>query len=104
VLRSPIQTPDQEGFTRDWCRLIKEDGATTIMTGGLRSYGLVEEVTMAGETDFIGLCRPLICEPDLIQRWKKGDRTKSACTSCNRCAIASSKGLPLACYRDKKGE
>lgn len=104
ALRSPIQTIDQEGFTRDWCRAIKNDGATTIMTGGIRSIELATEVVAAGETDFIGLCRPLICEPGLISRWGGGDRQKSACTSCNRCAIEISKGFSLDCYKDKKDE
>ncbi len=100
ALRSPINTREEEGFTREWCREIKGDGAVTIMTGGLRSPDLIEEIISGGETDAVGLCRPLICEPGLIRRWKGGDRNPSACTSCNRCAIAISQGRPLACYRD----
>lgn len=104
ALRSPVNTIDQEGFSRAWCREIKKDGATTIMTGGLRSIGLIEEITANGETDYIGLCRPLIREPGLIQRWQGGDRNKSTCTSCNKCGFAISRGLPLACYADRKFE
>lgn len=100
ALRSPIATRDEEGFTREWCREIKRDGAVTIMTGGLRSYDLIEEIIANREIDAVGLCRPLICEPGLIRRWKGGDWNRSACTSCNRCAIAISQGNPLACYRD----
>ncbi|MCU0630223.1 MAG: NADH:flavin oxidoreductase [Methanoregulaceae archaeon] len=101
ALRSPINSPDQEGFSRGWCRDIKKDGATTIMTGGLRSWGIIEETLHNGETDYIGLCRPLIREPGLIRRWQNGDRSKSTCISCNKCGFAISKGLPLACYVDK---
>jgi 2,4-dienoyl-CoA reductase-like NADH-dependent reductase (Old Yellow Enzyme family) len=100
ALRSPINTIEQEGFTRNWCREITRDGAVTIMTGGLRSWELIEGIVKNGEADGIGLCRPLICEPGLIGRWKAGDWEKSACTSCNRCAMAITQGLPLACYRD----
>ena len=103
ALRSPIKSIDQEGFTRAWCKKIKQDtGVPTIMTGGLRSLELIEEVMRNIETDFIGLCRPLICEPELIVRWKNGDRKKSTCISCNKCGLAISKGLPLDCYMDKK--
>ena len=101
ALRSPINSIGQEGFSRAWCRAIKNAGATTIMTGGLRSLELVEEIFQNLETDYIGLCRPLIREPGLIHRWQKGDRSKSTCSSCNKCGFAISKGLPLACYMDK---
>lgn len=100
ALRSPINSIDQEGFSRGWCREIKKDGATTIMTGGLRSLELIEEIFHNRETDYIGLCRPLIREPGLVRRWQAGDRSKSACSSCNKCGYAISKGLPLSCYED----
>lgn len=101
ALRSPINSIDQEGFSRTWCRDIKNDGATTIMTGGLRSLELIEEILENGETDYIGLCRPLVREPGLVRRWQEGDRGRSTCISCNKCGFAISKGLPLACYVDK---
>lgn len=101
ALRSPINSIDQEGFSRGWCREIKKDGVTTIMTGGLRSLGLIEEIFRNSETDYFGLCRPLIREPGLIHRWQEGDRSKSTCISCNKCAYAISKGLPLACCMDE---
>lgn len=100
ALRSPINSIDQEGFSRAWCREIKKDGAKTILTGGLRSLELIEEIFHNGETDYIGLCRPLIREPGLIRRWQEGERSKSTCISCNKCGLAISKGLPLACYMD----
>jgi len=103
ALRSPIKSIDQEGFSRSWCREIKKaTGIPTSMTGGLRSLELVEEIVKNGETDFIGLCRPLIREPELILRWKAGDRKKSTCISCNKCGLAIAQGLPLDCYVDKK--
>ncbi len=101
ALRSPINRMKDEGFSREWTKAVKSDGAVTIMTGGLRSWELVSEVIRLKETDCVGLCRPLICEPDLGKRWKAGDRKKSACISCNKCAFAIVQGLPLACYRDE---
>ncbi len=97
VLRGPIKKKEEEGFTRAWCRRIhQEAGIPTIMTGGLRSLDLVEEVLATGETDLVGLCRPLIREPDLINRWKAGDRRKATCISCNLCVLKP-KGEELAC-------
>jgi 2,4-dienoyl-CoA reductase-like NADH-dependent reductase (Old Yellow Enzyme family) len=104
ALRSPIRTPEEEGFSRAWCRSIKEDGATTILTGGLRIPGLIWDIMEHRETDLVGLCRPLIREPGLIRRWQEGDLRKSDCISCNRCAFAVAKGLPLRCYSEEGEE
>ncbi|MFA5213778.1 MAG: hypothetical protein WC406_10615, partial [Methanoregula sp.] len=74
----------------------KATGISTIMTGGLRSLELIEEILAAKETDLIGLCRPLIREPALVNRWRAGDRRKAACISCNLC-LTKPKGTELAC-------
>lgn len=97
VLLGPITTVAQEAFTRGACRAVKQaTGIPTIMTGGLRSPDLIEEIIAAGEADLVGLCRPFIREPALINRWKAGDRKKAACISCNLCLIRP-KGHELAC-------
>jgi 2,4-dienoyl-CoA reductase-like NADH-dependent reductase (Old Yellow Enzyme family) len=75
-----------------------------IMTGGIRSPELAEEIFCNRETDYIGLCHLLIREPGLIRRWQEGDRSKSTCISCNKWGFSISKGLPLACYVDKTME
>ena len=67
------------------------------MVGGLRSIEVVREVLEGGETDLVALCRPFIREPDLIARWRSGDRRPSRCVSCNRCFEILFKGLPLHC-------
>ena len=73
------------------------------MTGGLRSYELIEEIVNNNETDLIGMCRPFIREPGLIKRWKTGDHSKATCISCNKCLTEILiQGLPLECYLDKK--
>jgi len=55
-----------------------------LMVGGLRSRLIIEEVLAAGEADFISLCRPFICEPDLPHRLQAGQR-EAACISANYC-------------------
>jgi 2,4-dienoyl-CoA reductase-like NADH-dependent reductase (Old Yellow Enzyme family) len=56
-----------------------------ILVGGLRSYGLMEQLVEAGEADMVSLSRPFIREPDLVNRWKQGDTRKADCISCNGC-------------------
>jgi 2,4-dienoyl-CoA reductase-like NADH-dependent reductase (Old Yellow Enzyme family) len=49
------------------------------------------------ETAINALCRPLICEPDLVKRWSSGDHTASACLSDNRCFRPAIAGEGLRC-------
>jgi 2,4-dienoyl-CoA reductase-like NADH-dependent reductase (Old Yellow Enzyme family) len=57
-----------------------------ILVGGIRTYEGAEELVESEVADYIALCRPLIREPDLVARWRKGDRRKADCISDNGCA------------------
>jgi 2,4-dienoyl-CoA reductase-like NADH-dependent reductase (Old Yellow Enzyme family) len=50
-----------------------------------------------GLADFISLGRPLIAEPDLVNRWASGDRERAFCISCNRCYKPLQAGSGVAC-------
>jgi 2,4-dienoyl-CoA reductase-like NADH-dependent reductase (Old Yellow Enzyme family) len=56
-----------------------------ILVGGFRSRGVMEEVLVSGDADFISMSRPLICEPDLPNRLRAGTQERSSCISANRC-------------------
>jgi len=104
-LRKGTINISQEAYFRNWCREIKQSiNKPTIMTGGIRSYELVQELLANNETDFIGMCRPFIREPDLINRWQSGDRKKATCISCSKCCLGAAKNLPLVCYIKEKWE
>jgi 2,4-dienoyl-CoA reductase-like NADH-dependent reductase (Old Yellow Enzyme family) len=45
----------------------------------------MEEVLASGDADFISLCRPFICEPDLPNRLRRGEQQEAACISANYC-------------------
>ncbi len=96
--RTKIKRPDQEGYFRSWCRQIREAvDVPVMMVGGLRSIELMAEVIRNQEADYISLCRPLIREPDIIDRWEKGKGSRPTCVSCNLCFEALLKGKPLHC-------
>ena len=61
-------------------------GIPLLLVGGNRDVERLEAIVQGGKVDFIALCRPLIREPDLPNRWREGrGPSRAACTSCNAC-------------------
>ena len=56
-----------------------------MIIGGARRVDELNEILNKSKIEFIGIVRPLICEYDLIKRWKNGETAKSKCISCNTC-------------------
>lgn len=60
-----------------------------ILVGGNRDVERLEAILQGGKVDFIALCRPLIREPDLPNRWRAGSGKRlPECISCNSCIYA----------------
>lgn len=75
---------------------IKGTNTALAVTGGIRSLPAMEALLKKG-SDFIGICRPLICEPDLPNRLLNSpDKRQSRCTSCNKCLLHIAR-QPLKC-------
>jgi 2,4-dienoyl-CoA reductase-like NADH-dependent reductase (Old Yellow Enzyme family) len=68
-----------------------------ILVGGIRSFPTARRLLKEGAADFIALCRPFIREPDLINRWQRGEGQKAACLSCNNCVEQLKQGRGLSC-------
>jgi 2,4-dienoyl-CoA reductase-like NADH-dependent reductase (Old Yellow Enzyme family) len=98
------KTPEQEVYYREAARLYKQSVAIPLMlVGGIRSYGVAEELVREGTADYISLSRPLISEPDLVKRWREGDRRPSECVSDNACFAPGLEGKGIYCVTlDKK--
>ncbi len=97
--RTGINRIEDEGYYRDWAHVVKQAvGIPVMLVGGLRSLSVMQAVLRNQEADFISLARPLIKEPDLIQRWQAGSREDSTCTSCNLCLEAIMQSRPVGCY------
>jgi len=48
------------------------------------------------------MSRPLIREPDLINRWRAGDLSKAACLSDNMCFGPARKGQGIYCLTEER--
>ena len=75
----------------------KEIDVPLILVGGIRSFETAEGLVEGGVTDYVALSRPLIREPDLINRWKAGDRKKADCISDDACGFAGFEGKSVRC-------
>jgi 2,4-dienoyl-CoA reductase-like NADH-dependent reductase (Old Yellow Enzyme family) len=73
-----------------------------ILAGGIRSPESAEKIIESGVADFVAMARPLVREPDLPNKWLKGDRQPAQCVSCNRCLGEVEQGNMLRCYFTKK--
>jgi len=101
--RRGIDRPDKEAYFRDWTRQVKKRVSVPVMmVGGLRSLSLMQEVVAKGEADLVSLSRPLIREPDLVNRWRLNPDYHPRCVSCNGCLLRLREHKPLACALEVK--
>jgi 2,4-dienoyl-CoA reductase-like NADH-dependent reductase (Old Yellow Enzyme family) len=93
-----VKNVEQEAYFKNEARAL---GAKVriplILVGGLRSFETAENLLEDGTADFISMCRPFICEPDLVNRWKSGDRRKAFCKSDNACFKPGREGKGVYC-------
>ena len=47
-----------------------------IVTGGARNVDEMNEILNSSKIQYFGLARPLMCESDLIKKWKEGKTKK----------------------------
>lgn len=104
-IRPGVLERENEVYYRDAALRFKESiGVPLLLVGGIRSYEVCAELVEKGRTDYISLSRPLICEPNLIERWKSGDTVKSPCISCNGCMKAGFKKGSVRCVLPPSSE
>ena len=100
-----IKTPDDENYLLSTAKTLKPfmKNCSLMLMGGIRNPESAEKFLQEKVADFISMCRPLIYEPDLPNRWKSGDHAPAYCTSCNGCGANVFRG-PLYCVTKKKLE
>ena len=88
--RVDINSKEKEAYNLSYAKEIKKViKVPLILVGGIRSLDVIEKILNEGWADFIGLCRPLIREPDLPNKWLKGiGKITCECISCNGCTAS----------------
>lgn len=94
-----IKREEEEAYFFLEAQLVAEavKKADVISVGGYRTPSVMEKRLNAGNVAAISMCRPLILEPGLPNRWQQGDTSPAKCISCNRCFLPG----PLGCKRKK---
>jgi 2,4-dienoyl-CoA reductase-like NADH-dependent reductase (Old Yellow Enzyme family) len=83
---SRIITAEQESYFKFYAEEIaKEINVPVILVGGNRDFQLLTGILNHSSIEYFALCRPLICEWNLVNRWQSGDLKRAKCVSCNKC-------------------
>ncbi len=73
-----------------------------IVVGGFRDGRQIRHAICDCGIDFVSLSRPLIAEPDFVNKLNEDLDYTSACVSCNRCAIMCDSSHPTRCYHHSR--
>ena len=98
-----LKTPDepQHLYNLPVAKAIKAAlSIPVIVCGGIRSKTDMEQVICADGLDAVSICRPLILETDLVNKYKSGQSIEPKCIECNHCIIGI-KDAPVRCYYGK---
>ena len=84
--RTGIRAGQNEGYFRAAAMALAAYVDTpVVLVGGLRSIEKINQFLNDTKIEYVSLSRPLIREPNLINRWQAGDTAPSKCVSCNSC-------------------
>ncbi|MHA2035756.1 MAG: NADH:flavin oxidoreductase [Promethearchaeota archaeon] len=98
-----VQTEEDENYFLPAVKELKPfmEDSKIILMGGVRNPLTAEKLLKENTTDFIAMSRPLICEPDLPNRWKDGDFSPPLCNSCNYCFRSTNFGIVACTVKEK---
>lgn len=98
-LRSLTQPRFREGYNLETAAMVRKVVSIPVITvGGMRTKTFMEAAIRDGKTDFVSMARPLLLEPDLANKFMKGDSEAAQCDNCNVCFIAGDT-VPIRCHK-----
>lgn len=83
--RSKLTKETESYFANHAKKLAKHIHIPIILTGGNKSYDHMEKLHVDSGIAFFAMARPLIAQPDLINKWKENTKLQAKCISCNAC-------------------
>jgi 2,4-dienoyl-CoA reductase-like NADH-dependent reductase (Old Yellow Enzyme family) len=101
--RTKINRQEKEAYHLELARNIKRAVNCPVMVvGGFRSFEIADKTINHDGMDYISMARPFIREPDLANRWMRGDTAPAKCISCNGCFLPGIKEGGIYCVVEKK--
>ena len=80
-----------ENFNVDNAEAIRKAVSIPIIAvGGIHKVSDMQSIIADGKADFISMCRPFICEPDLAKKLINGQK-EAKCIMCNYCGLVIEK-------------
>jgi 2,4-dienoyl-CoA reductase-like NADH-dependent reductase (Old Yellow Enzyme family) len=102
-IRKGIKKEKDEAYFKSEARAFKEQiDLPIILVGGIRSFHIAEGIVNDHIADYISMCRPLIREPGLINRWRSGDLSRATCISDTKCLRPALTGKGVYCVVEKR--
>jgi len=75
-----------EGYFHEYGNVISQEVDIPVITvGGLTDINAIETLVNSTNIKYFALSRPLLSEPNLIKRWKEGNREPALCENCSKC-------------------
>lgn len=75
-----------ESFFKDYASSLADVISCPIMlVGGNKTYNIMDNILNTTNIEYFSICRPLICESDLISKFMKDKNYKHKCVGCNKC-------------------
>lgn len=81
-----------ENFNVDSAEKIKSCvSIPIIVVGGIHKLSDMQNIVSNKKADFVAMCRPFICEPNLVKKFKDGTQNEAKCIMCNYCGLVIEK-------------
>jgi len=81
-----VTLPANDSYFSEYAKVIADAiDAPVILVGGNRSTETMEKLLADTDIACFSFSRPLLCEPDLVNKWAEDKTVKPRCTSCGQC-------------------
>jgi len=82
----PEESIAKESYFAEYAKEIADSvDVPVILVGGNRSMDRMENILQNYGIEYFSISRPLLSEPDLINKWSKDRTVKPRCNSCGKC-------------------